>query len=1032
MHKSFIHYFVKHRIVADLLMLIMVLGGVYSLNVIDVKFFPRIQPKIINITIKWPGSTSEDVEELVTTPIESKLKQLNDVKRIKSTSSDGYSRISINFKYEADMSEAFEQVRQDINLVRNLPAGTEKPIIERIHANEMLCKIIVWSTEGIEVLRPYVKKIEGDLLQYGIPKIKIFGLPRRELNVEIPSKTLFSEELSLADIANLLKNKSFNQPIGTLGENTFGKSLRIYNQSKEIKTLADIPLIHNKKARVVTLGNIASITMGYAPNETLVYYNTQPAVELELLETKTANTFESAKKLQSWIEKEAKQFPSTINIKIYSEFWKFIQERVNLLVKNGLIGIILIAATLILILNWRATIWVVIGIPVAVLASFIALYLLGGTIDMVSLFAVVMMLGIIVDDNVVVAEEIVSLVESGKPPEFAATYGAKRMFTPVLVSSITTIAAFCPLLLLKTDLGDTLIEIPQMAVCIVIASLIECFLVMPAHIHHALKGKKHSRPLLEKQFNYFVKEKFAPLIKVAMHYREVVLASAIAIFIISLSLIYTNHVKFVFFPSPESQLLVGEAAFISGISDAEKISFIHMLNHSLKETEKYFSKEKKLVVANVNYLNQSGYNFITRNFSDNLVGFNVELISSNEREVRNSEFINAWKKRIKLPAGIRKFSITEERTSTPGEDIDIRVYGDQLNQLKKIAEHIKNYLSNIDGVTDIKDNLPYSGEQLIFTLTEKSHALNLTLRDIGDQILHAFTGFLTQIHYDNDDEVEVRVRLPESERNNYNLLNYYPIKTPTGKTLPLQDLVNIRHTHGYDNVPHTSGKRAVNITAYVNYDINNPNLIIKQLKLDILDRLSSAGIKYEIAGKHEEQGEMFAEMKLGSILAILIIYIALAWVFHSYIWPLVVLAIVPIALSGAIFGHFIMGMNLSTVSIFGFFGLAGIIINDSIILLKRFQELLPEYHHHAQEAILQAACQRIRPILITTITTVIGLMPMLFEQSTQTKFIVPMAVSISFGLLLGSVFLLILLPCLISYVESIKLKINTVSIFKGE
>jgi len=714
--------------------------------------------------------------------------------------------------------------------------------------------------------------------------------------------------------------------------------------------------------------------------------------------------------------------PTGVTVHAFDQSWQLIDERISLLLRNGAGGLLLVVIVLFLFLNGRVAWWVTVGIPVSFLATLAVLYLGGGSINMISLFALIMALGVIVDDAIVVGEDALTHYQNGEPALTAAEGGARRMMIPVLASSLTTVAAFLPLMLVGGVMGKILFAIPFVMICVLLASLVESLFVLPGHLRHAFLHMHHRAPTplrqrLEDGFARFREQRFRPLVTKAVAYRGTTLASLVAVLILCIGLLAGGRVGFQFFPTPESTILYANVAFAAGTPKKQVEKFLDQLEQTLGETDKAMGGD--LVKNQVAYLGRStaaGGGF-TRN-GDRFGYVMVELVSPDQREVRNPQFIAAWQSRVHIPAGVENFTVSARTTGPPGRDVDVRLTGENAPRVKAAALALAETLKSMPGVRGIEDDMAYGQEQFIYRLTAAGHALGLTVDSIGRQLRAAFDGRLVQLFQQGADEVEVRVMLPDAERDSMATLQSLTVALPDGDRVPLSSVVVLSARQGFEALRHDQGKLAAHVTAEVDRAVNRSDRVLSSLKEQVLPGLHDRyGVDSYFAGRAANQSETMGDMQRGALFGLILIYIILAWVFGSYGWPLVVMSAIPFGLVGAVVGHWVMGLDLTLLSMFGLFGLSGIVVNDSIILVT-FYKHLREQGVSVSEAIVEAACQRLRAVLLTSLTTIGGLAPLLFETSLQAQFLIPMAATISFGLMFATVLVLLVIPALLSLHES--------------
>ncbi|MCG6968890.1 MAG: efflux RND transporter permease subunit [Gammaproteobacteria bacterium] len=1029
MKQGFIALFCRHRVAANLLMIIMIMLGTWALSKLNTQFFPTFELDVITVRVVWSGASAEDVETSITLPLEQELRGLDHLHKITSTSATGVASITLEYQEGTNMDSALEKVNSVVDRTRQLPTDAEDPIITRIVRYEGIASILLTGADNLSELRYLAQQIKDDLIARGVSKVDITGLPEEEVAIQVPTQRLYELGLTLEDIAQRVRQQSKDIPSGSVGRNDTARQLRALDQRRSVIEFEGLPVISDNSGRLLSLGDIASIERRAKDNEVRLTYNGKPAVELSLSRDENMDTLKSARILDEWLTDHRATLPGGVTVHVFDQRWVSIKERISLLLTNGGGGLILVIAILLLFLNRRVAFWVTMGIPVSFMAALAVLYLFGGSINMISLFGLIMALGIIVDDAIVVGEDALTHHQMGEPPALAAEGGALRMLAPVVSSSLTTIAAFLPLMLVSGIVGNIMFDIPLVVICVIIASLIECFLILPGHLRHAFGSmekrneyaKSTARIYLDRQFNRFKDQYFRPMVKSAIHNRAITIASALAVLIVVAGLVAGGRLGFTFFPNIEGRSLFATASFTAG-SPPEKIdAFLNHLEQTLYQTEKEFGTELIETAVVRHGLGQSagGRNVRRGNQHGSVM---VEMISSEKRDIRNTEFMNAWEKKVTVPPGVESFTISERRAGHPGRDIDIRLTGDDAFKLKAAATEIAEALKTMPGVSAIEDDLPWGQEQFIFSLTPTGKALGLNVDIIGRQLRAAFDGNLVQLFQDRQDEVEVRVMLPDAERHNLAQLESLMIILPNGETTPLAGVVSITTRKSFEVLRHSEGQLAVSVSADVDRSVNNNNTIRANIRANFAQRLASQyGTTMAFQGRAEDQASTISDLKRGALFALIFIYIVLAWVFSSYSQPLIVMAVIPFGLVGAIIGHWVMNIELTILSLFGFFGLSGIVVNDSIILVTFYQKLRAA-GMAVNQAVVEASCQRLRAVLLTSLTTIAGLTPLLFETSLQAQFLIPMAVTICFGLAFSTLLVLVVMPAFLSVLEHIRTK----------
>ena len=1020
-----IRLFARHRVAANLLMALMVLAGSWALAKLNTQFFPNFELDLITVRVVWSGASAEDVERGITAPLEQALRSLDNLHRITSTSAMGIAALSLEYDDGTDMSAALEQVNGVIALARNLPEDVEKPEVSRIIRYEPVARLLLSGIHDRQELRPLARQMRDELLARGISKVEINGLPKEEIAIQVSPERLLELDMTLERISSQIQKQSRDLPAGSVGRDDIARQLRALEQRRDITGLEQLPLISDADGRLITLQDIASLERRPIEGQTTLSVDGEPAVELRLFRAESAPSLGSARILEDWLKKTRPTLPPNIQLRVYDEMWQLISERINLLLINGGGGLLLVVGILLLFLNRRVALWVSVGIPVSFMAALAVLYLAGGSINMISLFGLIMALGIIVDDAIVVGEDALSHFEKGEPPTQAVEGGAYRMLAPVMSSSLTTVAAFIPLMLVGGIIGNMMFEIPLVVICVIIASLIECFLILPGHLRVSFQrhGKQvrrlpgNFRRRFDATFDRFRNGHFRRLVSWAVAHRGITLTGAVGALILAFGLIAGGRLGFTFFPNVEGRLVFASVTFSAG-SPAERVEeFLGHLQDTLHETEQALGGNLVAIAVASEGSAQTASGGPPRAGPQN-GSLLVEMVSPEKRDISNREFIAEWEKRLIIPAGVEIFTLAERRSGHPGRDIDINLSGPDAMALKLAAQAIIDALKTFPGVLALEDDLPWGQEQLIYRLTPTGEALGLDVESVGRQLRTAFDGALVQIYLDGQDEVEVRISLPDTVRNHLSGLESFQLVLPDGGSVPLGNVVEFSHQRGFDILRHTEGQLAVSVRADVDHSKNNGNVIRENLRQNVLPEIESRyNVQVDFQGRAQDQNTTLNDLKRGVLYAFILMYIILAWVFASYSKPLVVMAIIPFGLVGAIVGHWVMDLELTVLSLFGFFGLSGIVINDSIILVTFYQKLLAK-GMAVNEAIVEATCQRLRAVLLTSLTTIAGLTPLLFETSLQAQFLIPMAATISFGLGFATVLVLLIIPALLSTLAS--------------
>lgn len=1021
-HVSVLERLAGHKVAANVLMLLAFVLGTIGITRMNVQFFPTFELDVISVRVVWTGASAEDVEIGITAPLEERLKTVDGLKKMSSTSAQGVASITLELHEDTDALLALDQVRQRVDEFRNLPRDAETPEVSRVSRYEPIARLLVRGG-SVEELRPWVRRFESELLAAGIDRITLTGLPEERIAIEIPAAALETLGLSLVQVGDRVGQLARDFPAGIAGEADGAREIRGLEQRRSADAFAPLPVVSDALG-VVRLGEIARLTREPRNNELALFERGDAVVELQLQRSESGHSLKAARVLEGWLEKTRPTLPPSIRLEVFDAQWQLISERIELLVNNGLSGLLLVVAVLYFFLPGRVAFWVMVGVPTAFLATLALMYVLGGTLNMMSLFALIMALGIIVDDAIVVSEDADTHRHLGEGPAQAALGGARRMLWPVVASSLTTVAAFLPLMMVGGIIGNILGDIPFVMVAVIAASLLECFLILPAHLRGALAGAgalEHSalRAHIDAGFARFRDGPFRRLVERALAWRGATVAFTFGLMVLAVGLIAGGRIGFVFFPTPEGQVIYANATFVAGTPRAHTEAFLGELERAL------FAAEEELggglvqtAVARLGGTISSGSGGSAR--GDQLAGIMVELVPPDTREVRNERFLAVWREKLPAVAGLELLTFTARQSGPPGRDINIRLTGDDADALKAAALELAETLKSIPGVSEPEDDMPYGREQLVYRLTPAGEALGLTTESLGRQLRAAFDGALAQLVQVGRDELEVRVMLPREERSRLDVFERINVSLPDGRFVPLATVASWESRRGFEALRHAQGRLAVEVSAAVDSHVSNANVVQAELERDTLPRLAHKyGFEFSFEGRSADQRETLADMKAGLVLGLGLIYLVLVWSFSSWSWPLVVMSAIPLGLAGAIFGHWVLGIDLTILSMFGLFGLAGIVVNNSIILVSLFKEL---QHKGAglQEALVGASCGRLRAVLLTSLTTVGGLTPLLFERSLQAQFLIPMAASIAFGLGFSVLLVLFFVPALLSMLESLR------------
>ena len=1010
--------FVRHPTAANLLMVVMIVAGLFAFRQTNTQFFPDFGIDWVSVSVDWPGASAEDIDDNIVQAIEPEVRFLDGVKRVRSTSVEGVAKISVEFLPGTDMQAALADVETAVGQVSTLPRDSEKPKIKRIVRYDTINRIVISGPYPESSLKAIAKGIRDDLLDRGVDKVDITGARDEEIWVEVAPERLLELNLTLADISERIRGASQDLPSGNIS-GALKKTIRSIGLEKSAAGIGRIEVRSLKNGEKVILKDIAVVRERFSETQPTLERQGVRAIELHVQRAVAADALEVADRVEKYLNDLRPTLPPNLLVETFDVQSELIRSRIALLLENGFTGLILVVLILFLFLSVSVAFWISIGIPVAILATIAVMLASGQSINMVSLFGMIMGLGIVVDDAIVVGEHADKQLRSGLGPIEAAELGATNMMAPVFSSSLTTIAAFMPLFIISDVIGDIIRGIPLVVVAMIIASLIECFLVLPGHLRGAFaiaNGEiKGLRAKFNSAFYRFRDNRFEQIVLHAIRWRYTTISIAIAAFVICVGLLIGGRINFTFFPAPEANRMFASVQMNAGTPRDQTIKMVREMERSMRETEYSLTEGKGGVVrfSILKFGMSVAREGVPVSNADNFGGMVVELVESDERDIRTNAFIEAWRARIKPIPGMDIFTITPAQGGPPGRDVDVRLKGRILNDLKQAATEVRVLLERYNGVSDVNDDLQFGKREAIIAVNPQGRGLGFTTENVGRQVRNAFEGAIAKRFPRGDEEVTVRVRQLRNS-DGIRSLDGFRLRGTAGAEVLLNEVVDIREKKGFSRITREDGRRVVAVTAETDKAITNNNNVLEALERDGLNAIAAKyGLKADFAGRAEEQKTTLDDMKTGTLIGFSAIYVILAWVFASYTRPFVVMSIIPLGFVGAVIGHILLGYDLTVLSLIALVGLSGIVVNDSIILVRTIDERISN-GEPTIEAIKNGACDRLRAVILTSATTIGGLTPLLFETSLQARFIIPMAVTIIFGLVVTTLLVLLVAPAIIA------------------
>lgn len=1021
--KNLIRLFVRHRNAANLLMALIFVAGAYSLTKLNTQFFPDFGLDMVSIQVSWPGASAGDVEANIVEAVEPEIRFLDGVDKVTSYATEGVGRLIVEYEAGADMQAALSDAESAVQQIAILPEDSERAVVRRIMRYDTIVRLVLSGPYSEAMLKRLAKRMRDELLAAGIDRVTFFGARDEEIRVEIEPRVLRQLDLTPAAVAARIGASNRDIPSGSL-EGSVEKRLRSVGLRTTSRDLGNIEIRSLDDGQKIYLRDIASLSEAFDEKAPVGLRNGRPAIELHVQRSPTADALEVGNIVDRYLGEARGNYPPQLRIERYDAQADLIRQRVEILLNNGITGLILVMAVLLLFLNGRTAFWVAAGIPTAFMAALATMMALGESINMLTLFALIMTLGLIVDDTIVVGEHAAARREAGANALQAAEAGALRMLAPVMAASLTTVAAFLPLVVIGGIIGQIIGAIPLVVVAVILASLIECFLVLPGHLRESLKNHGGPRNFAMRRFDAgferFRAGLFQRIVRFCVRWRYATVSLAIATFLVSAGLVLGGRVGFHFFPSPEADVVVGNVVMAPGTPRRDTGAMVQELSDAVdRAVAGLAGDDAELVAMSFGSVGRSGGLRFSRIVGDQYGGLTVELVPSDRRTVRTGEFVEAWRKEIRRLPNVEQVNLNARTGGPPGREIDIRLRGGPADDLKAAATEVKNLLRRLPGVSSIDDDLPYGKQELILEVTPRGKALGFTTQSAGLQVRNAFQGAIAQRFARGDEEVEVKVRHPRGSADSASFRNLF-LRAPDGTEVPLSEVVTLSQERGFSRLRREDGAREVAITAEIDEAVASLGALLPAIAEGGLDDIARRyGLTYRFKGKAEEQAESARDMGAGAITGLIAIYIVLAWVFANFTRPLIVMAIIPFGFVGTVLGHLALGFDITILSMIGLLGLSGILVNNAIILVRTVDQHIAE-DIPLREAIVAGCRDRLRPVLLTSLTTIGGLVPLLFETSLQAQFLIPMAITIVFGLAVATLIVLVLIPALLAVDEDIR------------
>ena len=1015
-------YFTRHRTMANLLLVLLIAAGLMALPRMRAQFFPDVILDNVSVSVTWEGAGASDVDGAIVQVLEPALMAVEGVESSESTSREGRANVRLEFEPGWDMSRAADDVQSAVDAINTLPEDAEDPKVRRGAWRDRVTDLVITGPVGVDQLGRFADELVARLFTEGVTRTTIRGLAAPETVVEVPSSNLIAYDVTMAEIAAVIAEEVDADPAGDVG----GANARVRTgvEKRSADQIADIVLRSNPDGSKLTIGDVASVRVEGITRNRSYFVGENPALSVRVDRSDRGDAIGIQRTVEDVAREMEETLPANVSIDLIRTRAEAITGRLNILLDNGLTGLALVVLLLFLFLNARTAFWVALGIPTSLLAAIALMYLSGITINMISLFALIITLGIVVDDAIVVGEHADHLSRKDMTPVEAAETAARRMALPVFSATLTTVIAFFGLTAVGGRFGDLISDIPFTVIVVLLASLVECFLILPNHMSHALahSAKEHWYDLpsrvVNRGFRWVRQYLFRPLMAGVIKARYVVFAMAIAVLASQVALFIRGDVQWRFFNSPEQASVTGNFAMAPGATREDTLEMMREMQRATEALGKEYEERYGLnpldyVIAEIGGNAGRGLAGTDTKDADQLGGISIELVEADLRPYSSFAFVGELQDVVRRHPLVETISFRGWRSGPGGDALDVQFYGASAETLKQASETLKTALLRFPEVSAVEDNLAYDKEELILELTAQGQALGFTIDGLGRVLRNRLGGIEAATYPDGPRSASIRVELPDGELT-ADFLERTQMRTPAGEYVPLADIVSVKRSTGFSTVRRENGVRLISVTGDISEDDPaRAEEISLALNEEILPRIAAeTQVEWRMSGLSEQEDRFLSDARTGLILVLLGIYVVLAWVFASWSRPLVVMAIIPFGLVGTIYGHVLWDVPLSMFTVVGLLGMTGIIINDSIVLVTTIDEYAED--RGLVPSIIDGAADRLRPVMLTTATTVLGLAPLLYERSADAQFLKPTVITLVYGLGFGMLLVLLVVPSLMA------------------
>ena len=1030
----------RNHVAANLLMIFVMVAGILGIVRMKKETFPEFDLDIIQIQVPYLGASPEDVEDGVVRRIEERLNGLEGIRRVSATAAEGMAMISVELDLGADGEQVLEDIKNEIDRIDTFPAETETPIIKEMTRRNRVIDIVVFGDVTERALKVAAERVREDLRASPlVSQVELVGVRIDEISVEVSEASLRRHSLTLDDIALAIRRTSLDLPAGSVKGEGGEILLRTKGLLYDGRDYESIVVQTAPDGTQLRLGQLATIVDGFEDSDLISRFEGRPAAVIGAYRTGNESALEISDFVKSYVADQRSMMPVGVEIDFVRDDARLLRSRLDLLIRNAQLGLILVFIVLSLFLDLRLAFWVMMGIPISFLGSFLLIEPFDVSINMLSLFAFIVALGIVVDDAIVVGENIFAHRERGKPFLQAAIDGTLEVGKPVIFTILTSIAAFMPLAFVGGVMGKFMFVIPIIVVSVLVLSLVEALYILPAHLSSQagrvsrLLGFIFSRPLqwhgrtsaaVNRGMRHVIDHWYTPLVRSAVRNSPTTMAIGIAVMLATFGWVAGGHIKFVFMPTIDSDWVTIAIEMPQGTTVDQTRRVVSHIERAAMDVRDRLDAERGVADADA-----SIYRNVFSLIGDQPMGARsrftptgsaggqahlaeivIELLPSEERTVSSSSIVAHVRAAAGDLSGPESVTYTAS-LFTIGNAIEIQLASADFEQLLVAVERLKDEIASYPGTSEIQDSFKEGKLEMRLDLKPQARVLGLTMADLARQVRSGFYGAEALRIQRGSDDARVMVRYPADERRALGDIEGMRIRTPAGDEVPFSYVADVSLGHGYASIQRSDGQRIVNVTADVDDRVGNAEQINSDLQSRFLPRLIQdyPGLRFSYEGEQREQADSFASLAQGFLVAMLAIYALLAIPFKSYTQPLVVMSAIPFGMIGAVWGHVVMGLDLAMLSMFGVVALSGVVVNDSLILLS-FYNSLRDQGLTRDEAIVEAGRARFRPIVLTSATTFFALLPMILEKSVQAQFLIPMAVSLGFGILFATFIILIGVP----------------------